>query len=115
MNEHKPEPWEENKEIVTFIKWYFGKSEHWSLDDFTSVNLMGRRLLVILTNQTSYKYHEGYKQGRFDQKMEENTANAEMILAYIRTETLKVNGEEVHKLQLEEILKEAAARLIEKP
>jgi len=113
MNEHKPEPWEENKEIVTFIKWYFGKSEHWSLDDFTSVNLMGRRLLVILTNQTSYKYHEGYKQGRFDQKMEGNTANAERIRGLKIVPTSTPHGSP-YITGVNETA-EAAARLVEKP
>ena len=59
MNEHKPEPWEENKEIVTFVDWYFGKREQWSIHDFPRASLMGNRLVDLLTKQ--------------------NTANAERI------------------------------------
>ena len=55
----KPEPWEDNKGIVTFIKWYFGKREQWSIHDFTRANLMGNKILDLLADQ--------------------NTANAERI------------------------------------
>ena len=90
----KPEPWEDNKGIVTFIDWYFGKREQWSIHDFTRANLMGNKILDLLADQ--------------------NTANAERIRGLERCGPPTFIDDEDDKLAWNEAL-EAAARLIEEP
>jgi len=95
MNEHKPEPLEAIEKAYPeayrlarrFHELYeeyapqFGYKtrEDTRAFDPTSPNgrTMARVAYEVVQEENTAKYHEGYKQGRFDQKMEGNTANAE--------------------------------------
>ena len=73
MNEHKPEPWEEE-----FVKEFSTKGGYVGTG-ITKTELITDFIRTLLADQNTAKYHEGYMQGRFDQEMEGNTTNAERI------------------------------------
>jgi len=90
---HKPEPWEENKEALAFVDWYFGNREHWSIHDFPRASLVGNKILDLLANQ--------------------NTANAERIRGLKKPRCrCMCQASNIAAIHNEAI--EAAARLIEK-
>ena len=126
MNEHKPEPWIESLMGLKCINgaMYFGSVEDDTCNCKTrcqneqtfqhATEEMVGFIRTLLANQNTAKYHEGYKQGRFDQKMEGNTANAERIRGLERCGPPTFIDDEDDKLAWNEAL-EAAARLIEEP